>query len=235
MAAGIILSVVLMLQLYTINETVDVTSLETLLGRNMVGLMLVASYLLTTAAMLIIVSEFFQTKKRIDGLMAMTDLINRIEALQSSSTVPPRELGRVTAPEQPAIRTIQVDAQASEEAPPENLASEQRPPDISVAEPIQQLNVAATTVEGKDNKPSYKTLEVKLSEDEAQPAVEPQEEDELDFDEMDSVSQQRFLGEDDEQERVNEMLKHSEVISTLSELERIVAELKSKKGTYEPR
>jgi hypothetical protein len=75
---------------------------------------------------------------------------------------------------------------------------------------------------------------VKLDGD-AQPDVEPQqEEEELDFEKMDSASQTRFLGLDDEQEKVNEMLKHSEVIATLNELERVVAELKAKKGTYGP-
>jgi hypothetical protein len=107
-------------------------------------------------------------------------------------------------------------------------------PSAPAPEPIKQLNVAAPPAETKGDSQSYKTIEVKLDGD-AQPDAEPQqEEEELDFEKMDSASQTRFLGLDDEQEKVNEMLKHSEVIATLNELERVVAELKAKKGMYGP-
>jgi len=232
LVAGVMLSFVLMLQLYTINETVDVTSLDSLMGRNMAGLMLVASYLLTTVAMLIVVSEFFQTRKRIEGLMALPDVINRVEELQAGLPAPSGRATRAAEfpPPAPAIQAV---ALAAEE-PPETVAPLQEAPAVSVAEPIQQLNVAPPAVESKGDSPSYRTIEVKLSGEEAPVGVEPHEEEELDFEEMASVSQTRFLGGDDEQEKVNEMLKHSEVISTLNELERVVAELKSKKGTYSP-
>ena len=232
LVAGVVLSFALMLQLYTINETVDVTSVDALLGRNMAGLMMVASYLLTTVAMLIVVSEFFQTRKRIEGLMALTDLIDRVEELQAGLAAPSRGAIRVSAPEPQPVPTVRVVAQA-EEQPLEAVAPQQKATSAPDPEAIQQLNVAAPAAETKSDSPSYRTIEVKLDGD-AQPGAEPQPEEELDFEEMDSVSQTRFLGGDDEQEKVNELLKHSEVIATLNELERVVAELKSKKGTYGP-
>lgn len=236
LVAGVTLSIVLMLQLYTINETVDVTSVDALLGRNMAGLMLVASYLLTTVAMLIVVSEFFQTRKRIEGLMALTDLIDRVEELQAG-LAPPRGASRVAAPEPPPMPAAQVVTQvvaSAKDQPPEAAVPQREAPSAPAPEPIKQLNVAAPPAETKGDSQSYKTIEVKLDGD-AQPDAEPQqEEEELDFEKMDSASQTRFLGLDDEQEKVNEMLKHSEVIATLNELERVVAELKAKKGTYGP-
>ncbi|MCK4702122.1 hypothetical protein KAT55_02070, partial [Candidatus Bathyarchaeota archaeon] len=82
LVSGVILSVVLMLQLYAINETVDVSSIDSMLGENFMGMLLIASYLLTTVAMITVVVEYFSVKKKVDGLLALTQVLNIIEDLQ---------------------------------------------------------------------------------------------------------------------------------------------------------
>lgn len=231
LVAGVILSVVLMLQLYTINETVDIGSIDTLLGRNMTGLMLVASYLLTTMAMLVVVSEYFQTKKRMEGLFALTDLLDRVQQLQAAS-VSPRAAAKTTATEPMSSKAPQRVIDPLVDAPIELTTPEQLPASTEVEAQTGSATDSAVTELKKDGA-TYKTIEVKVDADKAPPSGEPKEE-ELDFDEIDELSQQRFLGADDEEEKVNELLKHSEVIATLNELERVVEELKAKRGLFSP-
>lgn len=232
LVAGVILSVVLMLQLYAINETVDIGSIDTLLGRNMTGLMLVVSYLLTTMAMLVVVSEYFQTKKRMEGLFALTDLLDRVHELQATS-------GSSRA----VAQTIVAEAMPSKASQKVVEPLVDTPMELTTPEliPLTNIEVEAQTGPVTDNAVTelkkegaiYKTIEVKVDADKTPLSEEPKEE-ELDFDEIDELAQQRFLNADEDEEKVNEMLKHSEVISTLNELEKVVEELKSKRGVYSP-
>ncbi len=231
LVAGVILSVVLMLQLYAINETVDIGSIDTLLGRNMTGLMLVVSYLLTTMAMLVVVSEYFQTKKRMEGLFALTDLLDRVQQLQSAS-VSPRAAAQTTAAEPMPSKAPQRVVEPSINMPIELTTPEQLPGSTEVEAQTGPATDNAITELKKDGV-SYKTIEVKVDADKAPTSEEPKEE-ELDFDEIDELSQQRFLNVDEDEEKVNELLKHSEVIATLNELSRVVEELKAKRGLFSP-
>ncbi len=232
LVSGVILSVVLMLQLYAINEMVDIGSIDTLLGRNMTGLMLVVSYLLTTMAMLVVVSEYFQTKKRMEGLFALTDLLDRVQELQATSGSP-RAVAQTTVAEAMPSKASQKVVELLVDTPMELTTPE--------LIPLTNIEVEAQTGPVTDNAVTelkkegaiYKTIEVRVDADKTPLSEEPKEE-ELDFDEIDELSQQRFLNADEDEEKVNEMLKHSEVISTLNELEKVVEELKSKRGIYSP-
>jgi hypothetical protein len=235
-AAGLILSVVLMLQLYAINETVDIESIDTLLEGNTVGLLLIVSYVLTTVAMLAVVSEFFKVRKRIDGLLALTQLLDRIESLQTTRPVPSAFLPASTPMEAPpVVQAIKLEEEKPEEEPDE-LLLEGEP----VAKPeIMEKDATPAAVKGEgeiltdNDRASYKKIEVKLDDGSNQPRAALAEED-TDLDAMDEMAQQRFFDEDKVDEDVDVMLKQSEVISTLNELERVVEELKSKKGVYSP-
>ena len=231
LVAGVILSVVLMLQLYAINETVDIGSIDTLLGRNMTGLMMVASYLLTTMAMLVVVSEYFQTRKRMEGLYALTDLLDRVQQLQAASGFL-RTAAQTTVAEAMPSKAPQRAVEPSENMPIELATPEQLPASTEVEVQTGPATDNAVTILKKDGV-SYKTIEVKVDAVKAPTSEEPKEE-ELDFDEIDELSQQRFLNVEEDEEKVNELLKHSEVIATLNELERVVEELKAKRGLFSP-
>jgi len=235
LAAGLILSVVLMLQLYAINETVDIGSLDALFEKNMVGLLLVVSYLLTTVAMLAVVSEFFKVRKRIDGLLALTELLDKIEDLQAPQAPRPAPLPASTPLEDPpVVQAIKLE----EESPEEELDEMLKDGPVEEPEIIEKEAAPAAGIEAEGKiiaektQTGYRKIEVKLDDGSPQPRTAIAEE-EIDFDAVDEMAQQRFL-DDDVDEAVNVMLKQSEVLSTLNELERVVEELKSKKGTYSP-
>jgi len=231
LAAGLILSVVLMLQLYAINETVDIGSLNTLFGQNTVGLLLVVSYLLTTVAMLAVVSEFFKVRKRIDGLLALTQLLDKIEELQAPQASPVAPLNVFTPPEAPpVVQAVKVEEEKPEEEF-DDLLRESEPVVVEKEAAPTTVEEAAKTVTEKDQD-GYRKIEVKIDDGSPQPRAAIAEE-EIDLDAMDEMAQQRFF-DDEVDEVVDDMLKQSEVIATLNELERIVEELKLKKGVYSP-
>jgi len=223
-----------MLQLYAINETVDIGSLDTLFGQNTVGLLLVVSYLLTTVAMLAVVSEFFKVRKRIDGLLALTKLLDKIEELQAPQASPVAPLNVFTPPEAPpVVQAVKVEEEKPEEEF-DDLLRESEPESEPV---VVEKEAAPTTVEEaktvtEKDQDGYRKIEVKIDDGSPQPRAAIAEE-EIDLDAMDEMAQQRFF-DDEVDEVVDDMLKQSEVIATLNELERIVEELKSKKGVYSP-
>jgi len=227
LVSGIMLSIVLMLQLYAINETMDVSSIDSMLGENYMGLFLIISYLLTTGAMITVLLEYFSVKKKVDGLLALTEVLNLIEDLQYPSK--PRK----------------IDAKEVSMARPQsfNLDGEQNlfEPEISktvkTLDALEQAFVALDDEEGvSDNLPeaipssddSLKNIEVKIMEDEmdhfdkSKEASEPEPITEVN-------GMERLVKPSMEEDEVEGMLQQSEVISTLAELERVVKELRTKK------
>jgi hypothetical protein len=226
LVSGVMLSVVLMLQLYAINETVDISSIDSIIGDNYMGLLLIASYLLTTVSMVTVVVEYFSVRKKVDGLLALTEVLNVIEDLQYP------------------VRPIDVegdDAQLTRHQAQDldNDFFEPEPlKEVSAMSPLEQAYAALDdgervseeapeAVASGDNE--YKTLEVKLMEDDVdgsddyEEASEPEPLPEVD------VSEGPAEQEEDVEIQVEGMLQESEVISTLSELERVVDELRIKK------
>ena len=230
LAAGMILSVALMLQLYAINETVDIGSPDTLFGGDTVGLLLVVSYLLTTVAMLAVVSEFFRVRKRIDGLLALTELLDKIEELQAPQPppympVPTSSQSAVT----PVVQALKVEEEPEKELD-ELLESEPEGEPVLVEKEAALMTVEETSRTAAGDQLGYRKIGVKLDDGAPQPRAAPAD-GEMDLDAMDEMAQQRFF-DDEVDEAVDVMLKQSEVIATLNELERVVEELKSKKGIY---
>lgn len=227
LVSGVVLSVVLMLQLYAINETVDVSSIDSILGDNYVGMFLIASYILTTVAMVAVVVEYFSVKKKVDGLLALTEVLNVIEDLQY-----PAKTGEVELEDVQMVR------------PPSHVLDEEE--ELYETEPFQRVGAMNPTEqayglleeeEGGAEEPGeaassdeevYKTIEVKTREDETDDLEEPEVASEPEpLPEAGFVEEQAGVEEDEDE--VEGMLKQSEVISTLSELERVVEELKTKK------
>lgn len=227
LVSGVMLSVVLMLQLYAINETVDVSSIDSMLGENFIGLLLMASYMLTTVAMIMVVLEYFSVKKKVDGLLALTEVLNLIEDLQ----YPAKPRG--------------IDAEKVSMARPQsfNLDGEQNlfEPEISktvkTLDTLEQAFAALDDEEGVSDKlpeavplgdDGLKTIEVKIMEgemdhlDEFEEASEPEP-----LPEVNGI--RRLAKQSVEEDEVEGMLQQSEVISTLTELERVVEELRTKK------
>lgn len=229
LVSGVILSVVLMLQLYAINETVDVSSIDGMLGENFMGLLLIASYLLTTVAMITVVVEYFSVKKKVDGLLALTQVLNVIEDLQYPDK--PKEID--------AEDVQMARPQSSSLDEEENLFEPETFKEVKIMDPLEQAFDALDDEEEASDKlpeavPSsddgYKTIEVRIMEeeidhpDESEEASEPEPLPEVNV--IEGLAKQDVEETEDE---VEGMLQQSEVISTLTELERVVEELKTKK------
>jgi len=229
LVSGVILSVVLMLQLYAINETVDVSSIDGMLGENFMGLLLIASYLLTTVAMITVVVEYFSVKKKVDGLLALTQVLNVIEDLQYPDK--PKEID--------AEDVQMARPQSSSLDEEENLFEPETFKEVKTMDPLEQAFDALDDEEEASDKlpeavPSsddgYKTIEVRIMEeaidhpDESEEASEPEPLPEVNV--IEGLAKQDVEETEDE---VEGMLQQSEVISTLTELERVVEELRTKK------
>ncbi len=229
LVSGVMLSVVLMLQLYAINETVDVSSIDSMLGENLTGLLLIASYLLTTVAMITVVLEYFSVKKKVDGLLALTEVLNLIEDLQYPAK--PRK----------------IDAEDAQMARPQSFSLDEEEAlfepeilrEVKTMDPMEQAFAALDDEEGVSDKvpetiPSgddgYNTIEVKMMEDEMDHLDESEESSESEpLPEINVIEGLAKKGAEETEDEVEGMLQQSEVISTLTELERVVEELRTKK------
>jgi hypothetical protein len=221
------LSVVLMLQLYAISETVDVSSIDSILGENYMGLLLITSYLLTTVAMITVVLEYFTVKKKVDGLLALTEVLNLIEDLQYPAK--PRE---IDAEEVSVARPQSFNLEGEQSLfEPEMILKE-----VKTSDTLEQAFAALDDKEGvSDELPEaaasgddgQRTIEVKIVEEEMDRAFESEEASELEP--VPEVNVESLSDHEDEEDEVEGMLQQSEVISTLTELERVVEELKTKK------
>ena len=226
LVSGVMLSVVLMLQLYAINETVDISSIDSILGENYMGLLLIASYLLTTVAMVTVVVEYFSVRKKVDGLLALTEVLNIIEDLQYP------------------VRPIEVDGDDVQLARPKALGLDDDffEPEplrkVSAMSPLEQAYAALEDEERVSEEApravplvdeGNEAVEVKImvngvdGSNESEEASEP--EPLQDVDTVDRLARH----EDDVEDEVEGMLQQSDVISTLTELERVIEELKTKK------
>lgn len=231
LVSGVMLSVVLMLQLYAINETVDVSSIDSMLGENFIGLLLIASYMLTTVAMIMVVLEYFSVKKKVDGLLALTEVLNLIEDLQY-----PAKPRKIDAKEVSMARPQSFNLDGEQ-----NLFEPEISKTVKTLDTLEQAFAALDDEEGVSDKlpeavpsgdDSYRTIEVKMTEEETEEEMD-------DLDESEEASEpeplpeingiERLAKQGVEEDEVEGMLQQSEVISTLTELERVVEELRTKK------
>ncbi len=225
LVSGVVLSVALMLQLYAINETVDISSIDSILGDNYVGMLLIASYILTTVAMVAVVIEYFSVKKKVDGLMALTQVLNIIEDLQSPGRpgeVEPDDVQMVKPPsygldDEEELYETEALQEIRAMDPMERAYGLMDDEEEAAVEPGEAINLED---EG------YTTIKVEAMEEEADDLEESKEPAALP--EAGLVEEQAGQ-EGVEEDEVEGMLGPSEVISTLSELERVVEELKTKK------
>ena len=214
LVSGVMLSVVLMLQLYAINETVDVSSIDSMLGENFMGLLLIASYLLTTVAMITVLLEYFSVKKKVDGLLALTEVLNLIEDLQY-----PAKPRKIDAEEVSMARPQSFNLDGEQDLFEPEILKE-----VKTLDTLEQAFAALDDEEGVSDElpvaaPSgddgYRPIEAKMvEEEEPLPEVNVFE---------------GLANHEDEEDEVEGMLQQSEVISTLTELERVVEELRTKK------
>ncbi len=224
LVSGVMLSVVLMLQLYAINETVDVSSIDNIIGENYIGLFLIASYLLTMIAMITVVIEYFSVRKKVDGLLALTEILNLIEDLQYPAK--PVKADAEDA-QMPRSRLLGLEDDFFE---PESLKG------ARTMDPLEQAYAALDDGErAPDEDEEHGAVEVKIMVNDTEKETDHPDES-MESSEPGPLSDADIIKRVEEREHVEGdeddvegMLQQSEVISTLSELERVVEELRTKK------
>ena len=223
LVATLLLSLNLMLQLFAVADTIDLSNGLELSG---LGLTLVASYILTAVSMIIVLQEFFQVKTKIKGLIELNTVLNRPE-----ETVQGNEMDAITSldnPEDPAVINVEDevfdDLELDENEDFERLLDEELDDDLEndpEYNPVQEPDADSLTLDLALGK--YKTKKLKFNEETGE--MEPV---------MDDGALQGLLDqaatESDESDQLAKLMEGSEVIQTLHELEDIIEELKSKKS-----
>jgi len=223
LVATLLLSLNLMLQLFAVADTLDLSDGLELSG---LGLTLVASYILTAVSMIIVLQEFFQVKTKIKGLIELNTVLNRPE-----ETVQGNEMDAITSldnPEDPAVINVEDevfdDLELDENEEFERLLDEELDDDLEndpENNPVQEPDADSLTLDLALGK--YKTKKLKFNEETGE--MEPVMDDGALQDLLDQAST-----ESDESDQLAKLMEGSEVIQTLHELENIIEELKSKKS-----
>ena len=223
LVATLLLSLNLMLQLFAVADTIDLSNGLELSG---LGLTLVASYILTAVSMIIVLQEFFQVKTKIKGLIELNTVLNRPE-----ETVQGNEMDAITSldnPDDPAVINVEDevfdDLELDENEEFERLLDEELDDDLEndpENNPVQEPDADSLTLDLALGK--YKTKKLKFNEETGE--MEPVMDDGALQDLLDQAST-----ESDESDQLAKLMEGSEVIQTLHELEDIIEELKSKKS-----
>jgi len=219
----LLLSLNLMLQLFAVADTLDLSNGLELSG---LGLTLVASYILTAVSMIIVLQEFFQVKTKIKGLIELNTVLNRPE-----ESVQGNEMDAITSldnPDDPAVINVEDevfdDLELDENEEFERLLDEELDDDLEndpENNPVQEPDADSLTLDLALGK--YKTKKLKFNEETGE--MEPVMDDGALQDLLDQAST-----ESDESDQLAKLMEGSEVIQTLHELEDIIEELKSKKS-----
>jgi hypothetical protein len=223
LVATLLLSLNLVLQLFAVADTLDLSNGLELSG---LGLTLTASYILTSVSMIIVLQEFFQVKTKIKGLIELN-----LVPIRTDESVQNIEVDAITSLDIPNVPTVNDvedevfdDVELDEYEEFEKLLDEELDDDLENEEEkdsIQEPEVDSVTLDLALGK--YKTKKLKFNEETGE--MEPV---------MDDGSFQDLLEqaatESDASEQLAKLMEDSEVIQTLHELEEIVEELKNKKS-----
>lgn len=218
LVAALLLSVNLIVQLFNLAGSLDVSNGISLSGEAIVS---VTSYLLTAVSMIIVLQEFFQIKTKMKGLLALNALMERnpvpnhvsvdIQVDETSSLVTEEQV------EKPFDEIV-----VDDESEFDDLLNELE------GEELDETEEDATTEtpelsEDEEIMARYKTTKIKIDEEtgEAEPLI--------DEGGLQDLIEQADLATE-EAEQLAKIVAESEIIQTLNELETIVQELKAKKA-----
>jgi hypothetical protein len=223
LVATLLLSLNLVLQLFAVADTLDLSNGLELSG---LGLTLTASYILTAVSMIIVLQEFFQVKTKIKGLIELNSVLNRTD-----ESVQDKEVNAITSLVSSDVPTVinmadEVfdDIELDENEEFEKLLDDELDDDLENEEEnksVQEPGLDPVTLDLALGK--YKTRKLKFNEETGE--MEPV----IDDGALQDLLDQAAI-ESDESEQLAKLMEDSEVIKTLHELEDIVEELKNKKS-----
>jgi len=226
LVATLLLSLNLVLQLFAVADTLDLSNGIELSG---LGLTLTASYILSAVSMMIVLQEFFQVKTKIKGLIELNSVLN-----QTDESVQGNEVDAITSldsPDDPSVINVEDevfdDVELDENDEFEKLLDDELDDDLSDDLENEEENVLNSEPDADSETldlalGKYKTKKLRFNEETGE--MEPV---------MDDGSLQGLLDqaatESDESDQLAKLMEGSEVIQTLHDLEAIIEELKGKK------
>ena len=197
----LLLSLTLISQLYVISESMDVSNGIQLGG---VELSLAASYVFSAISMIIVISEFFQIKTKMKGLLELNHLIDRAPVVEQEPIATEIIPAGLMVSQEPEFEPVEISEELDEDQEFENLLETE----FTESEPVDGKTLA-----------KYRTTKVKLEEETSK--LEPI---------LEEGTLQNMFDDLEEESEMDRMLAESEVIATLAELEELVEELRQKKA-----
>jgi len=215
LVAAVLLSVNLVIQLFTVAETVDITEG---ISFSSSSLTMTLSYALTAVSMIFVLQEFFQIKKKMKGLLALNALLER------------KPTPSIITPDTIEHESLDPESQEAEGDPIENLVLDDDAEFDSLLDEMDDEEAAFDDIPGNPSIPldedimdRYKTTTLKIDDETGE--VEPMMDD---GGLQDLIEQADLAVEEDKQ--LAKIVAESEIIQTLNELETIVQELKAKQN-----
>lgn len=219
LVAAVLLSVNLVIQLFTVAETVDSTNGVLM---SVAGATQATSYIITAASMIIVLQEFFQIKKKMRGLLALNALLERKPSPIVLDTEPVEldEQEPIDVPptdeENNSLDSIVLDEDAEFDSLLDELDEEERAFDDIPGNPSLPIMDESLLTR-------YSTTKLKIDDETGD--VEPL----LDDSGLQDLIEQADLAVE-EDKQLAKIVAESEIIQTLNELETIVQELKAKQN-----
>ena len=229
-----ILGVVLVIQLYAIYEIVDLNSFTDFISNNLASVLLIVSYLMVTASMLSIVTEFFKIRKQFEGILSIKSFIEK--SVSAPFTVKNDESPFGEDSDEPGM-----DEQSSLEM---NHTLEQIPSSVEMdslngltdQNLVETLSLEPDQEEDNDSggylnalsDSIYNKFEIKLVDDDG---VEIDQE--LDPEILALLEESNLIEPEVVKEEPDIVTPNSEVLRTLNELDTVVKELQKRKNLFE--
>ncbi len=225
LVAAILLSVNLVIQLFAVAETVDITDGVHFLGSSLTN---TVSYILTAVSMIIVLQEFFQIKTKMRGLMALNTLLEKTprpttvtsgiekpEILKSPLMIGAKDSLETVISENDTQTGLVIDDESEFDSLLDELDKEDAFDEVPGNPSLPPL--------GDDIMNRYRTTKLKIDDETGE--VEPL----MDDGGLQDLIEQADLATEEEQQ-LAKIVAESEIIQTLNELESIVQELKAKKA-----
>jgi len=169
-----------------------------------VELSLAASYVFSAISMIIVISEFFQIKTKMKGLLELNHLIDRAPVVEQEPIATEIIPAGLMVSQEPEFEPVEISEELDEDQEFENLLETE----FTESEPVDGKTLA-----------KYRTTKVKLEEETSK--LEPI---------LEEGTLQNMFDDLEEESEMDRMLAESEVIATLAELEELVEELRQKKA-----
>lgn len=218
LAAVVLLSINLVIQLVSVADNIDLSNGLHLSG---MAVSMTVSYLLTAISMIIVLQEFFQVKTKMRGLVALSQLLGKTPQPETREMLSLSEVETEEPVEEDLFGSLDIDEDSEFDDLLDELDADNE--STNEVESDEEQPETSETSEDEDIMARYKTTKIKIDDDTGE--IEPL----IDEGGLQDLIEQADLATE-EAEQLAKIVAESEIIQTLNELETIVQEMKTKKA-----